>query len=215
MSDSWIDIASMFEAPEEKRIYGVALALVIDNMDSTNAGRVQLRLPWMEGYEPWARVALPMAGMSYGAYFIPQVGDEVLVAFNHGDISEPYVVGSLWSDKNVPPAVGALDPRNKRILQTPAGHKLEFDDAEQKITVMHAAGGQVELSAEKIEMSLGSASIQIGLNGITIKSAGTLTLQGTTVDIKADGLLNLSGTGKATLDGGSLCTLSGAMIMIG
>ena len=77
--------AAAGSAPSPMRFDGVALAQVVDNRDMTGQARVQLRLPWLPGIEPWARVAVPMAGDSRGTFIIPQVGDEVLVAFNHGD----------------------------------------------------------------------------------------------------------------------------------
>src|SRR5262245_40006952 len=84
------------------RIFGVALATVIDNADQNTLGRVKLRLPWLPGHEPWARVAVLAAGPDRGTFFIPQVDDEVLIAFEHGDIRRPVVVGSLWNGTDRP-----------------------------------------------------------------------------------------------------------------
>ena len=81
-----IDAATREAVWEDKRIYGVAPAEVVSNLDLTGLGRVQLRLPWLPGYSPWARVAAFSAGSGRGGYFIPQNGDEVLVAFSHGDV---------------------------------------------------------------------------------------------------------------------------------
>ena len=86
MPEGLVDTAAQAEAPEERRINGVAEAIVINNVDCLAVGRVQVRLPWLPGHEPWARVATMMAGMGRGSYFIPQIGDEVLVAFKNGDV---------------------------------------------------------------------------------------------------------------------------------
>src|SRR5688500_8354972 len=83
--------------PDDTRINGVCTAMVLSNFDSTGEGRVQLMIPWLPGYMPWARVSVPMAGLARGTYFIPQMGDEVLVAFSQGDVREPFVIGSLWN----------------------------------------------------------------------------------------------------------------------
>src|SRR5437016_13589337 len=73
----------------DRRITGVAVGQVLDNTDVLTMGRVQIQLPWLD-MPPWARVAVLMAGPNRGTFFIPQPGDEVLVAFNHGDIREPF-----------------------------------------------------------------------------------------------------------------------------
>ena len=76
---------------------------------ATAVRRVQLALPWLPGYQPWARLANQSAGTDRGSYFVPQAGDEVLVAFNHGDVREPYVLGSLWNTIDKPPADDPTD----------------------------------------------------------------------------------------------------------
>ena len=208
--------AVQIHAQGDNRIHGMSLAQVIDNNDSTGEGRVQLHLPWMEGFEPWARLVVPMAGNQSGMYFIPQVGEEVLVAFGLGDRNDPFVIGSLWNGVDKPPAQGPLDPVNKRIIKTPAGHKLEFDDAEQTITIEHIAGAKLELSAEKIEISIGAATIKLEQSGtITINGSTSLSLEAASIDVSADGSLSLSSSAIATLKGGSLCKIDAASIMIG
>ena len=74
----------------------------------------------------WARIAAPMAGSNYGAFFMPQVDDEVLVSFDHGDVSHPYVVGFCWSQAGQPPFSAK---QTQRGIQTVAGHQLVFDDS--------------------------------------------------------------------------------------
>ena len=86
-------------ADRADRFYGVAVGQVLNILDPLFLGRVQVRLPFIDDADlaPWARVAVPMAGIGCGHYFIPTIGDEVLVAFEHGDTSVPYVIGSLWN----------------------------------------------------------------------------------------------------------------------
>src|SRR4029450_10081092 len=80
-----------------QRFYGVAIGIVTNNQDPENLHRVKLRFPWLDGATEshWARVATPMAGNKRGLYFLPEVDDEVLVAFEHGSIDFPYVMGSV------------------------------------------------------------------------------------------------------------------------
>ena len=88
--------------------YGVYPATVSDVSDPENQGRVRVRLPWSpdpggSGYEVWARLATLMAGDGRGSWFIPDVNDEVLVAFEGGSPRRPYVVGALWNGRDAPP----------------------------------------------------------------------------------------------------------------
>ena len=100
------------------KIYGVVVGIVRDIGDPKNLGRVRVDFPWLAAasdsvtdpdgkkglaYSYWARIATLMAGKNRGTYFIPEVGDEVLVAFEHGDINRPMVLGSLWN-RDDPPA---------------------------------------------------------------------------------------------------------------
>ena len=98
---------------------GVAVALVTQNKDDEGLCRVKVRYPWhdkpRESY--WARLAVPMAGNGRGTVFIPEVGDEVLVAFEREDLRFPYVLGALWNGKDKPPLANDDGKNDKRIVQ--------------------------------------------------------------------------------------------------
>ena len=110
---------------------GVASAIVMDTRDPKGLGRVRVRYPWHEqpdaGY--WARVVAPFGAPVVGA--APDVGQEVLVAFERGDIRAPYVVGGLWNSSSPPaPASGALDvllPAGGITLRDAQGHRLTIE----------------------------------------------------------------------------------------
>lgn len=87
------------------RCWGVVIGIVTNNRDPDGLHRVKLRFPWLgaEDESNWARVATPMAGPGRGFYALPEVDDEVLVAFDHGNVDHPYVVGSLWNGQDAPP----------------------------------------------------------------------------------------------------------------
>lgn len=104
------EVLAQFRDPQEEqeeadRIYGVVVGRVINMLDPNALGRLQVQLPFIDALDlsPWARVASPMAGLFHGTYFIPNLGDEVLVAFEHGDINAPYIIGSLWNAVARPP----------------------------------------------------------------------------------------------------------------
>jgi uncharacterized protein involved in type VI secretion and phage assembly len=132
---SALDFLSLMHPQRDPQLGGVAVGVVLDNMDSTSQGRVQVQLPGLPIEPPWARVAVPDAGSDRGVYFMPQVDDEVLVAFEHGDVTRPYVIGSLWNGTDGPPASAPTDPQYKRIIKTPQGHVIELDDTAQTITI--------------------------------------------------------------------------------
>jgi uncharacterized protein involved in type VI secretion and phage assembly len=109
------------------RISGVVNGHVTDLDDPDRMGRVKLEFRWMGGgSQPsnWARIAAPMSGAERGMQFMPEVGDEVLVAFENGNPEAPYVIGYLWNGEQAPPR---QEPK-KRVIQTVSGHVLEFDD---------------------------------------------------------------------------------------
>ena len=135
-------LLSGYNGQDHERIYGVVTAIVVNLEDPEQLGRVQVMYPWLPKYKDadlasnWARLAAPMAGAQRGFFFTPEVDDEVLVAFDHGDPSYPYIVGALWNAKDKPPegtkAVLASDKKkiDQRVLRSRSGHLLVFDDTE-------------------------------------------------------------------------------------
>ncbi len=131
-------------AAPERRIYGVVVGIVVDNNDPEGLYRVKVKLPWVKEssgtytdtpdkedfLSTWARVATFMAGPKRGAFWLPEVDDEVLVAFEHGDIRRPFVVGSLWSPVD-PPIHDNKSQGGKnhlRVLYSRAGNVVQFVD---------------------------------------------------------------------------------------
>ena len=143
-----------------------------------------------------ARVATLMAGNERGTFFNPEPGDEVVVAFESGDLDRPVIIGSLWSDVDSPPADADSSSSNnlriirsrlghqltfddsagagKVILQTAGEHKLEMDDAAKKITVETPGGLKIEMDeigmTLKIELNT-STYIELSAAGVDIKGA--------------------------------------------
>lgn len=215
MAGELVDSAAKTEAPDDRRIYGVTVAQVIANCDKTRQGRVQVRLPWLPGFEPWARLAL----LDQGAYFMPQVGDEVLVAFNHGDVREPYIVGQLWNGLDHPPVRDHNDPNNKRIIRTPKGHEIVFDDQDQARSVVITSADQHKITLSpkevKISMAENKAIITLDAGGnITIKAAASITLDAPTINVMGDNVA-IGGRQSARIDGGGHCSIQAGQIFIG
>lgn len=217
-----------FKAPAqepERRIYGVTVCTVLNNIDSNGQARVQLNLPWLPGFQPWARLSNQMAGNGAGTYFVPQPGEEVLVSFNHGDVREPYILGALWSTKAPPPTTVPKDAVTKRKICTPQGLELEFDDALQSVTLTNTKSSTqsstqsstkttLRLDSEKAEISTPKATVTLGIAGdVTIKSDTKITLDAKTIEIKAGTLVKIEGK-AAQLKASAACEIAGKPVKI-
>jgi uncharacterized protein involved in type VI secretion and phage assembly len=209
------------------RVNGVTLGEVTDIDDPEHLARIKVRLRWLSAQTDtaWARIALPWAGSSRGSYFIPEVGDEVLVAFRHGDLRYPYVIGFLWSSKAEPPEP---DPElNRRGLRSRSGHQLTFDDtdAAQKVTIQTQGGHKIELDdtdgalAVTIQDSSGELIVQLDgtASSISITSqsgdvsvrapAGVVSVDADTIELNASGSLSLQAGATISVQG-SLVTIN-------
>lgn len=184
-------------AVERQRLYGVYPAKVtkIKGDGDDGQGRVKVQLPWSPdnsgaGYEAWARLAVLMAGPNRGAWFIPDVGDEVLVCFEAGDPRRPYVVGALWNGSDAPPETmdGAGNNYKKSIVSR-RDIRITMDDTEgqetltlktpQQSIVVNDGGRSVEIT------DANGNSIKLDSSGVTVTSSAQVKVQATTVDVSA------------------------------
>jgi uncharacterized protein involved in type VI secretion and phage assembly len=176
------------------RWYGVYPALVSDNQDPEGQGRVRVTLPWSpdtggERYEAWARVATLMGGNNRGSWFIPDVGDEVLIVFEGGDARRPYVIGGLWNGTDAPPA--SMDGQNSlKVLRSRNGVKVTLDDTDgQEKLILETPGGQKLTmkdgpgAVEVVDSNGNSVKLQTG--GITITSSSKVTVNASLVEVSA------------------------------
>jgi uncharacterized protein involved in type VI secretion and phage assembly len=126
------------------RIGGVVVGKVKDVKDPEGEGRIQIEFPWMAGKNDgyWAPAATLMAGGKRGSWFMPEEGDEVLVAFDHGDVNHPFIVGFLWNGADKPPVEDEAIDEHVRRLRTVKGHTLDFDDRDGKEKVVLTTKGK-------------------------------------------------------------------------
>lgn len=141
---------------------GVVNGQVVSVKDPDNQGRVQVSLPFMGGQNQsyWAPVATLMSGGGRGSWFMPEVGDEVLLAFNQDDVAHPYIIGFMWNGQNTPPET---DPR-LRVIRSVNGHEIRIYDAE-------VAGG--DEGYIRIQYARGDGTtnvVELANQGITIRS---------------------------------------------
>jgi uncharacterized protein involved in type VI secretion and phage assembly len=179
MSESMVDLLSQGRDREAQasKIYGLVVGLVTNNKDPDQLGRVKVKFPWLDDTVEswWARLAYPMGGKQRGYWFIPEVDDEVLVGFEHGDVRHPYIVGSLYNGVDKPPSAAACaqgrdfnqDGKNDlRFIRSRSGHLLVFDDKDgsEIITLVDKTGNhkiEVDSKNKKIVLTNTDGDIEV------------------------------------------------------
>jgi uncharacterized protein involved in type VI secretion and phage assembly len=196
------------------RWYGVFPAIVSDVSDPDGQGRVKVTLPWSSDtggsrYEAWARLATLMGGKNRGSWFVPDVNDEVLLAFEGGDPRRPYVLGGLWNGSDSPPETMDGGGKNdKKVLRSRNGVKITLDDTQgqEKLILETPAGQKVTLadgpgSVEVVDSNGNSVKLDAG--GITVNAAAKVTIAAGQVEVSAGmvtvnaGMSKFSGVVKA------------------
>ncbi|HEY5925080.1 MAG TPA: phage baseplate assembly protein V, partial [Kofleriaceae bacterium] len=200
------------------KLRGVHLAIVVENTEGAdNPGyRVRVKYPWMNEQEKsfWARIAIPMAGKERGTYFLPEVDDQVLVVFEHGDVNKPIVIGALWSKKQEPVEVNQTGKNNTKLIKSRAGHRIIFDDTDgsEKITIVDKtkknkivldsankvvkieSAGDIEVKA-KTNVIMHSNALKVGITDtLTIKGQQVLAHAGATFGLKASSGITINGS---------------------
>lgn len=210
---------------DRSRIYGVAVGVVTNNQDPDAMGRVKVKLPSISGEDEsnWARIVTFMAGKEMGAFFLPEVDDEVLVAFEQGDINQPYVIGSLWNGVDAPPQTNGDGKNNIRMLKSRSGHviSLSDEDGKEKIEITDKSGknsltvdtkentitiksdkdivisapnGKVKIEATDIEMKMSASAKIEASSDIEIKTSASAKIEASAgMDLKASGNMTLKG----------------------
>jgi uncharacterized protein involved in type VI secretion and phage assembly len=206
MGNSLLDLMSNDPAQQSGRMYGVAVGLVTNNKDPDDLGRVRMKFPWLsDDHESnWARVATVMAGPNRGAYFLPEVDDEVLVAFEHGDVRFPYVLGAMWNGQDKPPANNSDGKNNIRVMHSRSGHLIRLDDSDgsEKIEIIDKTGNN-------------SLTIESSNNNITLTCTGKIKLQATQgIEITSDADVKIQANTSMNLEASGETVLKGAVVNI-
>ncbi len=207
--------------PVSGQMPGLVEAIVVDNEDPDSLGRVKVKYPTLpdmpESY--WARLVMPMAGQDRGWMTIPEVDDEVLVAFVHGDINHAIVLGSLYNGVDTPPYANDDGENNLRVFQSRSGHRVTFDDTsgderievctnnEEVWIVWDAANSTLAVYAGQ------DIIIEAG-NKIELTCTDFIVDASASVSISAGSTLDVSAGASATVDGGGQLTLTAATTSI-
>ncbi|MEZ5351542.1 MAG: phage baseplate assembly protein V [Bryobacteraceae bacterium] len=195
--------------------FAIAPGVVTNNLDAIAEGRVQVRIPSRPDIEPWARVPAVGGGSGRGFVWIPQIDDEVLVAFAQNDPSGAYVLGGLWSTVDRPPLTLPTDFLVKRTIKTGLagglGHEVEFDDALQSIKITSSTQQKVTIDPLQIKVENTAGTLSITLDNasqtVSIQSAlkiemkaTQISLEGVQVDIKGS-MVNIQSAGPCSVQG--------------
>jgi uncharacterized protein involved in type VI secretion and phage assembly len=171
---------------QQGRVYWVTVGIVTNNQDPDGLGRVKVKLPWLseEHESHWARLLTPMAGPERGLYCLPEVDDEVLVAFEHGQVEFPYVLGALWNGQDRPPEKNDDGQNNKRTLKSRSGHLITLDDTQdnEQIVIRDKTG------KNEIVIDSKNNALSIRVEGdLTIEAKGKISLKSSSGDLSIAG----------------------------
>ena len=197
-----------------RKAVNVLIGVVLDHQDPEGLGRVKINLPGLAEDEigHWARVAAPMAGKGRGMFFLPEKDDEVLVAFEQGDIRRPYILGALWNGKDKPPESNSDGQNNFRLIKSRSGHLVRFDDT--------AGGEKIEIIDKSGENSV---TIDTQSNSISIKSAkdvvieapqGKISLSAKSIEVRSTAETNVQAQRTMDLKASATMTIKGQRVNI-
>jgi uncharacterized protein involved in type VI secretion and phage assembly len=213
----------------ESKIYGVVVGIVTNNKDPDSIGRVKVKIPRISGEDEsnWARLTSFMAGKERGAFYLPEVDDEVLVAFEHGDINIPYVIGSLWNGKDKPPLTNDDGKNNFRIIKSRSGHIIRLDDTdgkekieivdktEKNKIVIDSKENKISITSEKdFEISAPNGKVTIVAKDIEVKASAAIKLEAKDIEAKASASAKIEASSSADLKASGNMTIKGATVNI-
>lgn len=224
-------------------IHGLQIGKVkkIDQ-DPDGETRIQVDVPMIapSGDGVWARIASPYATKNAGIFFMPEIGDEVILGFVNNDPSFPMIVGSLYSSQRTPPFTPDQPNTNKAIvtnaqlkitmddvkkviqISTPGGHIVTMSDDQKSITIVDSNSNKMEMASAGINIS-SPGNITIKATGqiqmeaqtnVSIKATANLSMEGLNVSAKAQVALQAQGQAQAELSASGQTTVRGAIVMI-
>jgi phage protein D/phage baseplate assembly protein gpV len=230
--DTGYTVAFAVTGRQERSLYGltgggggnaqqVAIGQVTDAKDPQKLGRVKVKFPWLSDdfVTDWARTVQPGAGKGRGNLFVPEVDDEVLVAFEQGDVRRPYVLGGLYNGVDTPPsgegdAINGAGKVARRSMISRNGHRIDLHDDDG-----NTEGITVKTGDAKLTLQLDKVNTKI-----TVHSDGTITIEGkqgvvidagtAKLDMKASEISLTAQSGVTVDAGGGTCSISGSMIKL-
>lgn len=208
--------------------------------DSESNYRIQVKVPALGSSVIWARLSQFAASKNVGSFFIPSVSDEVILGFINNDPNQAVILGCMYSSSHVPPY--SLEDKNyKRAIISPEKLKIELDDEKKVITVTTPGKNSIIINDDaksitlqdqhKNEIVMNNSGIKISsakdiilnakgniqmeaIGKVTTKGKQGVTIEGLTIEAKAQTTLKLNGAAMAELSASGQTVVKGAMVMI-
>ena len=203
----------------QRKLYGVCTAIVESVDDPEHEGRVTLRFPWLDDstVSDWCRVSQLYAGNGYGSLFVPEAKDEVLVAFVHGEMAEPIVLGGLYNGADKPATYHDSKARkDQKLVRTKAGHQILLDDGSQSRQVeIKTAGGHVAGLDDQNKIvrvkSTGGHELVLDDSARSIKLTSSV---GASIEIDSAGKITIKGTSEIALEAPKISLTATASVSV-
>jgi phage protein D/phage baseplate assembly protein gpV len=225
-TNSIIELTNQLNERGSGGIMGPVIGIISSNKvdaGKEHLGQVKVKYPTLGDsiVSDWVNLTVPMSGNATGIFFMPEVNDEVLVTFENGDISRPYIIGSVWNGTDKTPLatsvyVGGDGKIKQRVIKTTSGHIMTFDDSQDApgITILDKTGKNkfyIDSTANKIsiesdgdmllkaktKMTIEAADLDITVTNKITQKGGQVALQSTSTDI------NIKSTTDLKLEGGT------------
>ena len=213
----------------DNRILGVVIGQIVKNYDKDMPGRVCVAVPERDQSAnelQWVRVAMPSGGSGWGHYFLPEAGDQVLLAFEQGNIEKPYVIGCIPKDSDQILKKSVDEDNQYKKIVTRNGNTLYFEDNKEgdgekdkillsdqygsNVIRMKTEDGQMEITAQKkLTIKVGD-NIELILNG----SNGAVSLKASKINIEASGNMDVKSNSAMKLQAGNLSVEANASLKL-
>ena len=197
----------------------VVVGVVTSNSgDPQSLGRIKVKYPALDDQHEgwWARIAAPSAGANRGLLMLPVVGDEVLLAFEHGDDEHPYVIGSVWNGQAQPQTLvhddGSFALRSDQQIIAEAAQNISIK-GDQTVALEAAQDLTAKASAKLTAEAQSDASLSSSTN-MTVKGVQSVTVQGSQATLTGDATTKVSAGGQLTVEADGQLVLKGATIQI-
>lgn len=213
------------QAAKQKQVVGLHTARVVDLNDPEKLGRIKVSYPWLDAEQTdWVRLAVPHAGKDRGWYCLPEIDDEVLIGYEHGDTDHPVALACLYNKENAPMSEAISDQNDIKMLMTRSGNKIVFNDkdgGEQIVISMKDGKNEIvmDLSGPSITIKTEGDVAVTGKNmsvecdeGLTMKAGSDMKIEAANIDIKASGNINSKASGNQQIEGSAQVNVKGGMI---
>ena len=224
------ETASVGNLVEKRKepVVGLHVARVVDLKDPEKLGRIKISYPWLDSAQTaWVRMVVPHAGKDRGWYALPELDDEVLVGYEHGNTDHPVVLGCLYNKENAPMQEAISGDNDIKMLMTRSGNKIVLDDKDggerivisqkdgKNQVVLDISGPSISISTEGDISVKGKKNVTIEAEqGITMKAASDVKIEGANVEIKANANIKSEAGAMNEIKGNAQVNVKGAMVNI-